>query len=173
MRDGEIQKLPNNVRVFIRENRDYDFWSYRQGIFELLRDGYCGTITLLNSSFVATDSTKLLKIIKENECFGISGAVISDEKHLHLQSWALNFSKTIIGNSEFLTWWRDMVQIDDREIVKEKYEIGLSQFLLKRGFQIKCWIDLQQKNPYLEKTNVIHLSTLANMVGLSCGKSLE
>jgi hypothetical protein len=47
-----------------------------------------------------------------------------------------------------------MVQIDDREIVKEKYEIGLSQFLLKRGFQIKCWIDLQQKNPYLEKTNV-------------------
>jgi rhamnosyltransferase len=120
------------VRVIVRDNVGYDFYSWRQGILESSLERY-DELTLINSSFFVPDAQKFIAVLRQPMPSGaqIRGLTVSWQWEFHAQSYFLQFSREVVGSASFQSFWRDMQPISERNDVVLNYEIGLSKALGK------------------------------------------
>ncbi len=137
---AQRDRLPEGIRVIVRENHGYDFYSYKVGLDSLgdLRDFQ--RVVLMNSSFVCVQRHKLLSgfFERSHEAFDLFGLTESHQKSRHLQSFLLSFGPRCVQSALFRRWWGEVVPIDERQRVIDTYEIGLSRFLQEAGFTLGC-----------------------------------
>ncbi len=138
--DGEKDRLPTAVDVQVRANTGYDFYSYRQGIHTLLAEPGDWQITLMNTSFLIADAEKFARryIVNgiQRQSFDCAGLTMSMQFSMHLQSYLLTFSPTLVNDLRFRQWWDGMVPLNLRHEVIGAYEIGLSTTLMAWGYQM-------------------------------------
>jgi lipopolysaccharide biosynthesis protein len=130
--------LPESVTTIVRENRGYDFYSYKVGI-EFLGDlGRLTRLFLVNSSFFCIDRHKLVQRFFKSDHgkYDVFGLTRSHEQRPHLQSFLLSFGPRCLQSEMFARWWSSMIPIDDRQSVIETYELGLSAYLQECGFSM-------------------------------------
>jgi hypothetical protein len=85
------------------------------------------------------------------------------EQSLHLQSYFLYFKMREIPPKLWRQFWADVVPLDDKEAIVERYEVGLSQQLLAAGIELHAYIArdavdaaarrLGQRFQYFERLN--------------------
>jgi lipopolysaccharide biosynthesis protein len=132
------QELPQCVTIIVRENRGYDFYSYKVGIESLGDLSRLTRLFLVNSSFMCIDREKLLQRFFRSDHGGydVFGLTRSHEHRPHLQSFLLSFGPRCLQSERFQRWWSRMIPIDDRQSVIDAYELGLSAYLRDCGFSM-------------------------------------
>jgi lipopolysaccharide biosynthesis protein len=130
--------LPPGVTTIVRENRGYDFYSYKVGIESLGDLGRLSRLFLVNSSFICIDRHKLVQRFFKSDHgdYDVFGLTRSHEGRPHLQSFLLSFGPRCLQSEMFQRWWSRMIPIDDRESVIQTYEVGLSAYLQDCGFSM-------------------------------------
>lgn len=129
--------------VIVRENRGYDFYSWRAGLAHLgLLAGNGGTydqVFLMNSSVLVFDASKLVEEFfnsrRDSDFFGLTA---SNEIEPHVQSYLIRIGSKMWRRKEFTDWWHSMVPVDDRQQVIFRYEIGLSKLVRSLGIRISA-----------------------------------
>jgi len=66
----------------------------------------------------------------------------------HIQSYFIGIKQNVLQSVAWEAFWRDMTFLEDKTKVIEYYEIGLTQILMKAGFQWFVWADWSKKIEY-------------------------
>ena len=134
--DKEKSRISDFCEVIVRENIGYDFFSYSVGIQTVFSELPNAQITLMNSSFVVLDPSLLGENYFIKHCHSLPtdffGLTFSTEKFPHIQSFLMSFNHNVWSEGKFFDWWRDMTPENDREVVIDKYEVGLSRFMTEQ-----------------------------------------
>ena len=137
LRRSEKKKLPKFIKIIIRPNFGYDFYSYKVGMNYLYKKYKKNlqekTIVCMASSLLYIRPKKLLERIKkckvkENYFYSLTK---SWEIQEHLQLDIFLFSMNLFKNIFFLNWWKNIKRFKSRQIIINKYELGLTLFLKK------------------------------------------
>ena len=141
----EIKKIPNNIYIKIRQNKGYDFLSWKSGIDKFFRENKNNLskkhLFLLNSSYYFYDSSKFINQIlkfKEKNLNKIWSLSKSYEMSEHLQSGFYCFPARFLSDKDFYRWWYKIKSFKNRHIIVMKYELGFSNFLIKNNYNIDC-----------------------------------
>ena len=149
--------IPAGVSTTCRANEGYDFYSYRQGIFQhfgfrpdeldqldydtwhqRVQSSSTTQLSLINSSFLIAEPEKIIRLIQKKISSDVHGLTQNSEISPHIQSYLLIFNRRAIESRDFYDWWHGMKPIDNREDVIRTYEIGLSSWFRKKGFHFSC-----------------------------------
>ena len=134
------------IQLIVRENRGYDFCSYRAGIDELdvaqfdelviCNDSVFGPFRPLSELFrrAASSSANLL------------GLTASTEIAFHLQSYFLVFRSPLLSSTCFTDFWKELEPLGDKQQIIEEQEVGLTQFFLSRGYTVDAIYDRKGKD---------------------------
>jgi lipopolysaccharide biosynthesis protein len=125
--------------VILRENSGYDFCSYRLGLQSVDFLSF-EQIVLCNDS-VYGPMMKLDSVIKSasEEMWDFWGITESFNPEYHVQSYFMVFQRNVVQSTVFSMFWEQVVALDDKRDVIEKYEVGLSKCLRAAGFQAGAW----------------------------------
>lgn len=150
----EVSKLENlNIEVIKRENVGYDFYSYKIGIEKLDLDLYDELIICNDSTFGPLIPMKnIFNEMKENKC-DFWGITDSEEIMYHLQSYFIVFRKPILQSMVFSHFWNKLNILDDKHEIIRRYEVGISQALLKKNYTSEVYV----KYPTDEYNNILKL----------------
>lgn len=145
LKKKEIKKIPKKIYVKIRENKGYDFLSWKIGIDKFLKENRNNLkkkhIFLLNSSYYFYDNKKFVRQIlkfKEKNPNKIWSLSKSYEIKEHLQSGFYCFPAKFLSHQSYHKWWNDIKGFKDRQVIVMKYELGFSDYLIKNKFDIDC-----------------------------------
>ena len=131
--------VPSGVQIISRPNIGYDFYSYKLGIDEILKNDNIDRLLLVNSSFFCVDTGRLMEnfILNEHKKSDFFGLTESHQIKRHLQSFLLSFSLRCHRSNEFRRWWENMVPLNSRQDVIDQYELGLTSYLVSCGFKYR------------------------------------
>ena len=129
-------KSYRNVKLIVRPNIGYDFYSYKVGLIALSDIAEnVGTVTLINSSFFILDALKfqnaLLSLIEGAKKFKVIGLTKSKQFSLHLQSYLITFDGAIIKANWFKEFFMGVNPLNSKDDIIFNYEIGLSRKIFK------------------------------------------
>jgi len=119
------------IQVIVRKNIGYDFYSYKTGLDSINLNKY-DELILCNDSVYGPlfNFDNVLNQMSNNKC-DFWGFTDSNQISYHLQSYFLVFKKSVIHSKRFKSFWDSLEVLDDKLIIIEKYEVGLSSILLK------------------------------------------
>ena len=142
IKKDDVDRLRNlNIKIIQRENIGYDFYSYKVGIDYLELDKH-DELILCNDSvygpFVSLENIFHTMLNQECDFWGITA---SESISYHLQSYFLVFKSSLLHSQSFKDFWNDVEILDDKTEIIKKYEVGLSQFLLKNNFHHSVYIN--------------------------------
>lgn len=139
---NNLNELPDNVRIFLTENKGYDFGMYHRCIQNA---GLKGKTFIMNDSvFMLDDPYEMLSKMFASESDMI-GFTLSNEVHPHVQSYCMTLSGRAM--EEFLDYYAIHGDIDDRQSVIYIYELGFSKFLTDKGWRISGLFEGRDLNP--------------------------
>ncbi len=127
-------------KVIVRKNIGYDFGSWRTGY------QYAGDISHYLSLVLTNDSVigpvnSLIDMLDamSSSKFNVWGVTDNYEINYHAQSYFLCLDSTIL-KSDFLPEFMSGIKVhDDKQMVINEYEIGLSQLALSKGFSVGAY----------------------------------
>ena len=149
--------LPHCALVLHRRNVGYDFGAWRDGILQI------PDLTAVRQLLITNDSVfgplQGLDTVLErcDPARGdVWGVTESFDTRYHLQSYFLVFHAAVLQAPKFSKFWRTMRYVENKRVVIFKYEIGLSQLLLKAGFRLRAL------HPYRELTGALMARSLTD-----------
>ncbi|WP_295936725.1 rhamnan synthesis F family protein [uncultured Xanthomonas sp.] len=130
--------LDARIKVIVRENVGYDFYSFRTGIFAVEALYAYDELIVANDSALTIDRGGIGKAfakMRDVDC-DAWGMTQSFQVARHLQSYFLVFRKNAFFSQYFDRFWRDVRVLEDKWEIILSYEIGLTQCLLRNGAKI-------------------------------------
>lgn len=123
-------------RVIVRPNTGWDFAAWRDALAG--EDAASFDRVILTNSSIIGPLFPLGPILEDMEarCPDVWGMVMSRQKGLHLQSYFLSASARVVGSTAWRSFWSAVRDIDDKDEVIRRYEIGFSQAMLRAGFEL-------------------------------------
>lgn len=153
--NSEIEKVKDYVIHSICEKHDeYDFGSYKRGFLYLKKflnvydelifanDSCYGPIYPISEVFanMEKEDCDFWGITKNN--FGYKKSVGHFfVKRPHIQSYFIAFRKNVFTSEDFFKFMTSIVHQDNKKLVISNYEIGLTEFLLEKGYQYKVLVN--------------------------------
>lgn len=144
LKKKEINKIKPYIYTIILHwypGRDFGSWFIGLSLYKdiilkknfliLCNDSVYGPFHVKNRPDFKTHVKKIL----ETADFG--GFTDSWEGKYHIQSYFLIFNKGILESNIFWDFWKNFIFFDEKRKVIEKYEIGLTQYLIKEKFKPK------------------------------------
>jgi hypothetical protein len=131
--------------LLVRKNFGRDFGAWKDGIAFLNNKSLfseCSQLYLINDSLLLlghnlTNSQFQSKFIYDTDT-DVIGLTESWQQAYHLQSYFLKFNKGVIHSEIFCDYWLSYPLINSRLFSIENGEIGLSQIMLKNGYNLKA-----------------------------------
>ncbi|MDR3429435.1 rhamnan synthesis F family protein [Silvimonas sp.] len=145
--------LPAGVEVISRENKGYDFCSYRFGIEAIDGIEQYDQLLVLNDSFYCGPRFDLAKLLSSTNG-DIVGLTASRQFNFHLQSYFLVFNKRAIQSRWFWQFWARVVPLKDKLQIVFRYEIGLSQTAMDAGLNLTSILLVQDASE--PSSNPVH-----------------
>ena len=122
-------------RVIQRSNVGYDFAMWQQALSEYDLNQF-DELLLTNSSIIGPlhplEPLWQHPAISQCDFWGLTD---NDEYGDHLQSYFLVFRKQVLGHPCFLQFWRSVLPYQNRQMVVQSYEVGLTNWLTQHGFK--------------------------------------
>lgn len=135
--EEDLRKLSECcIRIINRENKGYDFYSWKIGL-EKYPNYNSHTALLLANDSVWGPIFGIKNLIGrlENCDADIVGMTDCFLMHPHLQSYFLYCKKNVVISEEFLHFFHEIVALDSKEVVIREYEVGFCR-LLAHKFRI-------------------------------------
>jgi len=137
--EDDLQKLKLLcVKIFRRKNVGLDFCSWKTCYINLNKTIYYKQILLTNDSILGPifDLKTIFSKIKDTDS-DLIGLTDNYEYSYHIQSYFLLFKEKAV--QEFLPQFMSNVKVFyDKNLIVEKYEIGLSTLMLNKGYKIQA-----------------------------------
>ena len=138
-----IQRIrPLTSRIILRQNRGYDFGSWRDAL------ATCGELTRYDRLLIANDSVygpirDLGEVFETMKQRGALAWGITDSWRYvrHLQSYFLVFERPVLESEAFQGFWRDLPDHRFKHSVIVEGELGLSRRLARAGFELAAVCD--------------------------------
>jgi len=153
--EEELDKIKQYVFYSIAyKHNEYDFGSYKRGFLFAKKSGLlegCDELIFANDSCYGPIYP--FEKVWNNYCTKADfwGININQKKHpLHVQSFFLVFKPKVFYSECFNNFMLSIKQEKNKEDIIQKYEIGLSQKLIKQGFSVGA---------LFQETIVMHYST--------------
>lgn len=155
--DDDFNYISKYVNILKVENIGYDFWSYKNGLDVVLKNETIEKVFIINSSLIFLEPNMVKKIAEINDGFvGLRALTISNEHKTHAQSFFVSFEgKSFIRSKDMSEWWGNLIPISNRQEVIDKYEIGMSQYFLSKGYQIKSVFSPTNKDKLIALSRAI------------------
>ena len=120
------------LQIHYYPNEGYDFGMWSKALKEINTDGF-ERIGLINDSTILFRDLNVVFNVMDEKQWDFAGLIASSNINWHIQSWFLVINKNAIGHLKnyFLT---HAAQSDIKDVIV-KFEVGLSQYLLKQGLQ--------------------------------------
>lgn len=153
LQPSEIQKLSKlTAHVITGRHGEYDFGSYKRGVAWLRESGLLDAaddLILCNDScYGPIGSFAPMFAEMEAKNLDLWGATESHEISYHLQSFFVVLSHTAFNSSAFITFMDSIEkQANVQEVIK-KYEVGLTQTLIKSGLKPGAMISNDFMGPH-------------------------
>jgi len=143
-----IESIPAEVAVCVRENRGFDFGAWSQVMSELNFDKVERLYWVNDSIYGPLNGELFNKLIDRvrNSKFDFIGLTFNKKYFFHLQSYFLVFNKRILNSAEFFVYMKNIMQLPVKSMVIEIYEVRLTQFLKNLGFSYEPIYQLKEKN---------------------------
>jgi rhamnosyltransferase len=133
----EMPDLPENlaqIELVRRPNIGYDFYSYRVGLGQVLRDGEIEGVFVLNSSLLLLHSARFGELLRtmadENRISAVRGVTASSQIAWHLQSYLLYFDLRKLPVQWLQDFFSKVQPVNTKFEVVIAYEIGLSKAII-------------------------------------------
>lgn len=142
--DADLRKLSGCcIRIISRENKGYDFYSWKIGLAKYPQYGAHAGLLLANDS-VLGPLFSIHDIIArlENDDAEIVGMTDCFQIYPHLQSYFLYCKKSVILSKEFIDFFNRVEALELKAAIIRKYEIGFSR-LLSHRFRLSALYNLE------------------------------
>ena len=143
--DVDLEKLAGYcVKIINRENRGYDFYSWKTGLEEYPYYNAHTAVLLANDSVLGPffDFSDIVKRL-ENCDADIVGMTDNFRYSHHLQSYFLYCKKSVILSREFINFFDRVKVIGPKNAIIRRYEVGFSQ-LLGQQFHLAALYSLER-----------------------------
>jgi rhamnosyltransferase len=166
---NELAKISSICsQIIIKENIGYDFGAWSHGI------NACNTILNKYNKLILCNDSVYAPLFKFDAMFekmdksNLDAWSITDSHEIsyHMQSYFLVFNKKIINNGDFLKLWKSYIVYKNKRNIIEKYEIGLSRLLKKKGFSIGAYCESKKITD--KASNITHKYWKELIVKYSC-----
>jgi lipopolysaccharide biosynthesis protein len=129
--------LPYSAAIIHRHNVGYDFGAWRDGLSLVAEPRKLDRLILTNDSIFGPLHDLGAVVDRCNhEQADVWGITDCYSGRYHLQSYFLVFHKRALESNEFAKFWKNMRYVENKRVVIFKYEIGLSQALLRAGLRL-------------------------------------
>ncbi len=127
------------LEVYLRDNRGLDFSSYAAGL-ERLELSRLDGLLLCNDS-VYGPLTPLRAVLEQFSTLSSDFGCITSSHEIatHAQSYFLWFGRSVLESDAFRDFWRGVEPLASKRDVIRRYEVGLSQRLIKAGFPLTVY----------------------------------
>lgn len=171
-------------QVLERPNYGYDFGAYRDGVLRILDDVPDAQRLLLANDSVWFPVPAGADWLSRAEAMDVdlAGAVSNDgsaaylsdpgrdqpwvwDPHaprLHYCSFALLFGPRVLRDPAFRDFWRRLKLTTDKFLTIRRGEVGLSRWIIERGYRHAATLDLTGFDHELERMDVPQLQALAS-----------
>ncbi|HVJ51586.1 MAG TPA: rhamnan synthesis F family protein [Aliidongia sp.] len=154
-RKGVDKLLPFCASVVHRYNVGYDFGAWRDGLSRIPDLQKIDRLILANDSIFGPlqDLGEMIERCKPDRA-DIWSVTDSYSGRYHLQSYFMVINKAALTSAAFDKFWRIMRYVENKRVVIHKYEIGLSQAMLRAGLRLRALY------PYTQLVEDVVLSTV-------------
>jgi hypothetical protein len=141
--DIDLKKLSECcIRIISRENKGYDFYSWKTGLESYPQYSAHTGLLLANDSVLGPlFSIKDIIARLENHDADIVGMTNCLLFYPHLQSYFLYCKKSVIVSEEFIDFFNRVDVLEFKMAIIRRYEVGFSR-LLGRRFKLSALYDL-------------------------------
>jgi lipopolysaccharide biosynthesis protein len=171
MLDGSARdKLAGIVdHIFVRPNVGLDFSSWKYALDQLGDITQYDEIIIVNDSIVGPLFSLNRALVNYNpQLDRVFGMTISNELNRHIQSYFIIFNMKILPKNIFDSFWDKVVPLESKQEIINKYEIGLSVFLIEQGIALKSAYDMNNKINNMNFIQILgHLQFHNNWLNLS------
>lgn len=137
--------LGDRARLIERDNEGYDFFSYRTGLqstggLEAL--AAYDEVAICNDTYVGPlrSYARVLAEMEGREA-DFWGFTRSERVKSHLQSFFVVFRSSALRSPAFLDFWAGLEPLSDRWTVIKRYEVGMSQRLMRAGLRPAAYFE--------------------------------
>jgi hypothetical protein len=134
--DGMAALKPLCAGILIRRNVGYDFGAWREALDHLALPRYeTESVLILNDSVYGPLAP--LKSLLQRMDFSqadVWGATDSWQTRYHLQSYFFAVGRRVLVSRAWHDFWRQVRPVQSKEWVIRRYEVGLTQSLMRAGF---------------------------------------
>jgi len=153
--DVDLKKLSKNcIRIISRENKGYDFYSWKTGLQEYPQYNAHRALLLANDSVIGP-LFNIRDIIArlENHDADIVGMTNCFHFYPHLQSYFLYCKKPVVVSEEFIGFFNRVEALGLKKTIIRRYEVGFSRLLGRRFnlsalYPLECVLD---RTRYVER----------------------
>ncbi len=126
--------------VLIRRNIGYDFGASREGLEQLALPRADTTMVVIANDSVYGPLRPLHELLGRIDfaAADVWGATESWQSRYHLQSYFMAFSPRVVASDPWRQFWAEVRPTWSKMWLIRIYEIGLSQALLKGGFECRA-----------------------------------
>jgi lipopolysaccharide biosynthesis protein len=138
LRPDALESLkPFCAAVIIRRNVGYDFGAMREGLEQLTLPRPDTELLLIVNDSVYGPLQPLAEILDkvDFEKADMWGATESWQTRYHLQSYFLVAGRRVLETEAWRSFWRNVRPVSSKPWIIERYEIGLTQWLLRAGLR--------------------------------------
>lgn len=126
---------PVSAMIVHRHNKGYDFGAYNDGLTLIPADADPDGVLLMNDStygpmFDINES--IFSHINEQDA-QVWALTDSWEDRYHLQSYFLYATRPALKSKAWRKFWKGFLHLDDKRMVVKRYEIGLTQAMVRSG----------------------------------------
>ncbi len=137
--DAVAELLPQVAAIVHRRNVGYDFGAWRDGLALIPDLGKLDSLVLTNDSiFGPLHDLGTVLARCDAERADVWGITNSYSFRYHLQSYFLVFHSRALQSSVFAKFWKTMRYIENKNAVVTRYEVGLSQVMLRAGLRLRA-----------------------------------
>jgi lipopolysaccharide biosynthesis protein len=150
--NNELIKLQTIVNeIFVERHEEYDFGSYKRGYQFLLNNNRLedfDQIVFCNDSIIFQNESLVdfFEKSKKQDFYGLTWhahgfypVTYQWDRLEHIQSFLICISKKIFSSDWFQDFIFSIKKENNKNEIIAKYEIGLSQLILKRGFTLESF----------------------------------
>lgn len=192
---GDRDLLRREVaRIIERPNVGYDFGGFRDAILDiadvlpgrdwlwLLNDSawmvpqktsWFEDARALGRDFVAATSNYAMPRVNQTDFRSIDWHHSTAHRNFHYASYALGFGRRILADPAFLRFWRRLQISNDKTRTVRRGEIGLSQWVLRRGYSHGATFEVDALDRQLAALDDDAIDRLAHDLVISDDPRLE
>ncbi|WP_082029635.1 rhamnan synthesis F family protein [Tateyamaria sp. ANG-S1] len=185
---------PLSAWVLERPNVGYDFGGYRDGVLEIAdqlpslsrlwlindsvwlvpqKTSWFDDARTLGVDFVGATSNFAMPRVDPEKFREIKWSFSVHHRNFHYASYALGIGQSILQHPGFLRYWKQLEIRNDKSRTVRRGEIGLSQWVLKRGFSHGATYEVECLDAELTAMNDFEIDQIASDLIIPSSPRLE